>query len=390
MNIKIISALLLSATFHCTYLVAAPASDQSTLMPSNPQEMKPLPDGDSPARHTAQWFKRGANLGDYLEVQPSYFGHRITVGAGEFAQMKNQGFDHVRVPIAWQDYTGPAPDFKLAPVIFERVDFVVTNALKNGLAVMINIHHFDALDKDPAGASDEFLKIWEQIASHYKTFPDQLVFELDNEPHQNATTVLMNPLYARTIAEIRRTNLHRTIVVEPGEWGSIGELKNLVLSPDSNVIVSVHCYDPFYFTHQGATWTNGMTPVTGIIFPGPPSHPLMTDVDLSQRPALLDWIKKYNTLPTATNPSSQIAFKSKLKFLRAWSDYYRYPIHIGEFGAYTRADEQSRVNFYSAFRRAAEAEKLGWAIWDWSSGFRYWDKMNNRPMPGMRQALFGN
>ena len=51
--------------------------------------------------------------------------------------------------------------------------------------------------------------------------------------------------------------------MEPGGWGSIGELKNLVLPPDDNIIVSVHCYDPFYFTHQGATWTSGQTPVTG-------------------------------------------------------------------------------------------------------------------------------
>ncbi len=65
----------------------------------------------------------------------------------------------------------------------------------------------------------------------------------------------MNPIYARAIAEIRQTNPKRTIFVEPGGWGSIGELKNLVLPPDDNVIVSVHCYDPFYFTHQGATWT---------------------------------------------------------------------------------------------------------------------------------------
>ena len=90
----------------------------------------------------------------------------------------------------------------------------------------------------------------------------------------------MNPIYARAIAEIRRTNPQRTIFVEPGGWGSIDELKNLVLPPDDNVIVSVHCYDPFYFTHQGATWTGGQTPVTGIVFPGPPAQPLVPDPKL--------------------------------------------------------------------------------------------------------------
>ena len=77
----------------------------------------------------------------------------------------------------------PAPDFALSPEIFSRVDFVVTNALAAGLAVMINVHHFDELDENPAATTDEFLKIWAQVAAHYQTFPAQLAFELDNEPH---------------------------------------------------------------------------------------------------------------------------------------------------------------------------------------------------------------
>jgi endoglucanase len=269
------------------------------------------------------------------------------------------------------------------------VDFAVTNALNNHLAVMINIHHFDELDHDPANTTAEFLAIWRQIAVHYQKFPAKLAFELDNEPHDHATTALMNPIYAQAIAAIRETNPRRVIFVEPGDWGSIGELKNLVLPPDPNVVVSVHCYEPFYFTHQGATWTGGMTPVTGIIFPGPPARPLVPDPALHLNPQLANWIDRYNTLPTAQNPSSPLAFTDRLRYVRAWSDYYGRPVHLGEFGAFTKADEQSRANFYAAFRHAAEREHIGWCIWDWSAGFRYWDKKNNAPMPGMHEALFG-
>jgi hypothetical protein len=34
-------------------------------------------------------------------------------------------------------------------------------------------------------------------------------------------------------------------------------------------------------------------------------------------------------------------------------------------------------------------DNIGWCIWDWNSGFRHWDRTNNCPMPGLRQALFG-
>jgi len=363
------------------------AADEWNFSPSNPPEMKPIESHHTPAYKTAELFKRGANLGDYLEANRRWRGVEIT--AHDFVEMKKEGFDHVRVPVGWHQYAGPAPDFTLEPEIFERVDFVVTNALKNKLAVMINIHHFGALDQNPTNAAPEFLAIWRQIARHYQKYPQSLAFELDNEPHENATTALMNPIDPHAIAAIRETNPKRTIVVEPGGWGSIGELKNLVLPPDKNVIVSVHCYDPFFFTHQGATWTGGATPVTGIIFPGPPSQPLVPDPQLKLKKYQLDWISRYNTLPANENPSSPLAFSDKLRYIRAWSDYYGRPVHLGEFGAFTKADEQSRVHFYTAFRSQAESEKIGWCIWDWNSGFRYWDKASNRPMPGMHDALFG-
>jgi len=364
------------------------AATGDSFVPSNPPEMKPLANRDSPAYQAARRFRHGVNLGNYLEAPPGQ-NRGVTFSADEFAIMHAEGFDHVRVPIGWQFYTGPAPDFTLSPEIFGRADFVVTNALANHLAVMVNIHHFDELDRDPAGNMEKFMAIWRQIAAHYRNFPNRLAFELDNEPHENAKTAAMNPIYARVIVEIRQTNPRRTIFVEPGDWGSIEELKNLVLPPDDNLIVSVHCYDPFYFTHQGATWAGPDPKVTGIQFPGPPATPLVPDRALKLNPWVEDWIHNYNTLPAEKNPSSPIAFEGKIKLAREWSDYYGRPVHIGEFGCYTKADPASRARFYAAFRHALDREKLDWAIWDWSAGFCYWDKKNNRPMPGMREALFG-
>ena len=381
------SSVLFAALAFAGWQIRAQSTD-AIFQPLNPPQMQRLTNFDSPAWQAAKMFRRGVNLGNYLEVPPGQ-NWSVTVSADEFATMRAQGFDHVRVPIGWQHYTGPAPDFELSPDIFARVDFVVTNALQNHLAVLINIHHFDELDENPAAAADEFLKIWRQIATHYANFPKQLAFELDNEPHDNATTAAMNPIYARAIAEIRWTNPHRTVFVEPGKWGNVDELKNLVLPPDDNVIVSVHCYDPFYFTHQGATWAGpDVKPLKGIQFPGPPATPLTLD-ESGFKPWVKKWIHNYNTLPADKNPCSPLAFAGKLKYCREWSDYYGRPVHIGEFGCYTKADPVSRANFYSAFRRAAEAQHLGWCIWDWSAGFRYWDKEDNRPMPGMRKALFG-
>jgi endoglucanase len=368
-----------------TFLAQTSALD---FVPENPPEMKRLTNANSPAHQAARLFLRGVNLGNYLEVPPTQTWN-VTVSADEFPIMRREGFDHIRVPAGWHHYTGPGPDFMVAPEFFARVDFVVTNALGNGLAVIVNIHHFDAFTSDPSGETDKFLAIWRQVAEHYQSFPNRLAFELLNEPKDAATTNVMNPIHAKAIAEIRKTNPQRAIFVGPGQWNQVSELKRLVLpEKDDNLIVAVHCYDPFYFTHQGASWA-GPDPrhLRGIQFPGPPSEPLKVEAWDQLRPPVRNWIERYNTLPEEQNPSSPSAFEEKLKLARAWSDYYGRPVHVGEFGCYTTADPESRARFHSEFRRALDEQQLGWALWDWSAGFRYWDRKKNQPMPGLREAL---
>src|ERR1700727_2319610 len=100
------------------------ADDETNFVPLNPPAMARIVNHHTPADRSAKKFMRGANLGDYLEAWPQR-SWGVTVTADEFAQMKHEGFDHVRVPICWHHYAGPAPDFTLSPEIFLRVDFVV-------------------------------------------------------------------------------------------------------------------------------------------------------------------------------------------------------------------------------------------------------------------------
>src|SRR5882762_1726200 len=94
------------------------------LVNAQPNRVKPdLPDmrrvasRNTPAFQAAKKFLRGANLGNYLEAPPGQdWGARYS--EQDFVHIKAEGFDHVRLPIAWHHYTGPAPDFKLSDDIF--------------------------------------------------------------------------------------------------------------------------------------------------------------------------------------------------------------------------------------------------------------------------------
>ena len=354
-------------------------------IPTNFTDMTPL-GTNTPAHLAAMKFMRGVNLGNWLDAPPGQdWGAHYTTN--DFTYIRNEGFDHVRLPIAWHYYTGSAPAYTLASSIFSNADFLVTNALNRGLSVIVDIHNYDAFATNTYSETNRFYAIWRQIAAHYSNSPPQLAFELDNEPNGFATTAILNPIYAEAIRQIRLSNPNRVIFVGPSQWNSISELVNLSLpATDSNLVVTVHCYDPFLFTHQGATWPGPDTATTGVLFPGPPLTPLSPAPGVGSW--VTNWIADYNSLPSAVNPSSSNAFRGKLQLARQWADYYGRPVHIGEFGAYTLSDTNSRARFYAQFRSTADALGLGWAMWDWKAGFRYWDDNTLQPAPGLRNAMF--
>jgi len=365
------------------FLFAVTATAQSNL-----PVMKRITDRNTPAHLAARGFMRGANIANYLEVPPGgswAMPHTIK----DLTLIHAEGFDHIRLPVAWQHYTGPAPDYKMDDSIFGKADEMVTNASALGLNVIIDFHNFNEFTSNPIVNAAWFQAIWRQVATHYSAAPAGVTFELLNEPNDAATTVVLNPIFSETIRQIRQTNPHRTIFVGPGRWNSPEELVNLRLpDDDDNIIVTLHCYDPMYFTHQGADWAGPDQKMTGIIFPGPPKVPLQPDSALGLKPWVLDWIRQYNAMPTDTNPSSPRAFGPKIQQAKAWSEEFGRPVHFGEFGAFTKADQESRAHFYRAFRQALDTAGIGWAIWDWKSGFNYWDTKTQQPLPGMREALF--
>jgi endoglucanase len=371
-------------------ILAGARSSAAEFAPSNPPAMLPLKNTNSAGHQALKQFRRGVNLGNYLEAPKGQsWGQKYT--AEDFAHIKAEGFDHVRLPIRWNDYAEPAPGFKLTDEIFARADFLVTNALARGLGAIVNIHHFDEFTTDPAAQTEKFLALWKQIAAHYADAPRTLAFELLNEPRDAATTSVMNRIYARAIAVIRQTNPRRTIFVGPGKWNGIDELKNLVLpANDDNLIVTVHCYEPFLFTHQGASWSGAHARTMGIVFPGPPATPLTPDATaVKAAPWITNWFRNYNTKPSAENPSGPKIIEEKLKLAHDWGAHYGRPIHLGEFGCYVRADAASRARFHQEFCRVLKQYDLAWALWDWKAGFRYWDEQAKAPAAGMREALFG-
>lgn len=344
---------------------------------------------NTPAHQAARRFMRGVNFSNFFEAPAGEDWGGGPLGPADFDAVLAQGFDHVRLPVSWNYHTGPTPTFTISNAFFARVDAVVTGLLARGVNVLLNLHHFNEFYASPPAWTNKLIAMWDQLAAHYAGFPDGLAFEILNEPHDSATTEFMNGVYAHVLPRIRASHPERAIFVGPGGYNAIGELVNLRLpANDSNLVVTVHSYEPFLYTHQGATWAGTAPYTTNVVYPGPPPAPMTPHPVSAQEPWVVEWFYQYNTLPTALNPCSSNAFQAALQLARDWADYYGRPVHVGEFGVFSTSDAVSRVRFYREMREAMDRLGLGWAAWDWKSGFYYWDRSTNAPAPGMRDAFF--
>lgn len=346
---------------------------------------KPHPPHDSAFRLASQ-FQRGVNLGNFLEVPPGQDWGDNRCRAADYQAIAREGFDHVRLPVGWHHHCGPGPDFAISEVFLREVEQQLDWAEQNQLAVILNLHHFDSFTAQPRAHTEQLKRIWQQLARRLAQRPLSLAFEILNEPKDQATTEVMNSIYAEVLAAIRVHDAERAVFVGPGRFNSCDELPNLQLPPDDRLIVTVHLYEPHWFTHQGASWGGDARFLRGVQFPGPPIQPLLSPEFAPEH--VRAWIRKYNQLPSELNPSGQAEIEARLELARQWGEANARPIHLGEFGAYTVADSRSRRNYYQAVRRAASDRGIGWAIWDWKASFAYWDRRAGKPFEGLHDALF--
>jgi aryl-phospho-beta-D-glucosidase BglC (GH1 family) len=274
--------------------------------------------------------------------------------SGYFKQIAELGFRHVRIPVRWEPSNRSLTQqpYTIYPQFLQRIQQVVDEGLSTQLMVIINMHHHEALNADPVGQRERFLQQWRQIAEHFRDYPSSLVYELLNEPHNNLTPETWNSLLAEGIRQVRQVSPTRTVLIGPAEWGGLSGLPKLAIPDDSNIILTLHYYDPFQFTHQGAEW-------------------LGAD---SQR-----WLgTRWMDLDTEREVIRQ-QFQAVLN-ARAT---HGIPVHVGEFGAYSRADMQSRVCWTRFLARYFDEQEFSWSYWEFSSSFGIYDPQSGE----LRQPL---
>ncbi|MDZ7337035.1 MAG: glycoside hydrolase family 5 protein [candidate division KSB1 bacterium] len=285
---------------------------------------------------------KGVNLGNALEA-PREGDWGVVLEERYFQLIKEAGFTAVRIPTRWSAHAKATAPFTIDKDFFDRVEWAVRQALQRGLAVVLNMHHYEEIMQDPAGHRQRFLAMWDQIARHFRDYPAELFFELLNEPSGNLSPETWNAMLVEGIQVVRSSNPYRILIVGPCNWNAMSALESLRLPEgERGLIVTVHYYNPFQFTHQGAEWVEGSQAWLGTTWSGTPQ----------QKNAI------------------------ELEFVRAklWAEQQNRPLFLGEFGAYSKADMNSRALWTAFVARQAEKYGMSWCYWEFCAGFGLYDR----------------
>ena len=301
-----------------------------------------------------QKLRRTINLGNALEA-PSEGDWGLVLKSEYFSIIKKAGFTAVRVPIRWSSHAREDKPYSIDQSFLQRVSWVVDQSIENDLSVVLNMHHYIELCSSPLAHKERFISLWRQIASYFKDAPDSVLFELLNEPNGELKANLWNQLLDECTSVIRKSNPDRTLIIGPSNWNHISTDLDKLTLPDANVILTVHYYEPFHFTHQGAEW-----------------------VDNSENWLGKEWT---GTVDQVSRIESDFVAASE------WAKKNGVPVFLGEFGAYSKADKQSRIKWTNSVRHHAEKYNFSWAYWEFGAGFGVYDREKNEWREPLLKAL---
>lgn len=347
-------------------------------------------------------FRRGIGIGHVMAwaaiapgparefVFPPFADVNSTQFATELQALRRTGFDFVRLAVD----PGPFLQFRgehrdaLDRTLVERVNLILTAEL----GVIVDFHPSDMHPDYTAAALttgvtsqlfETYLRLIERTAGLLDGLhSNKVALELMNEPPVSPQA--WQPMLDAAYAAARRGSAGLALVIEGGDEASAAALmamRTAAFVKDPAVRFSFHYYDPYQFTHQGASW-NAARYLADVPYP---ARARTLDDSVTATAALIGrselsaprQAQAYRDAQARLEQYRDSGFDraAVAKEFERIADWARSQgiasnrIMLGEFGAretalqVTGARANERAQWFRDVRQAAEAQNFSWAVW---------------------------
>ncbi len=277
----------------------------------------------------------GLNLANWLEaywLMPyNAYPETNRYTRADMVFFKNAGFNTIRMPVTFERLALTTPPYTLNvnQPAFVIIDTVIAWANDLNMKLIIDNHHgYELTNSNYQAQIPRLQAIWQQIMAKYGGLnPEKVFFELYNEPTNTISNANFRTVAEAVITTIRATSTTHTLIVGGNGWNGADGLTGLTPYYDANIIYTFHNYDPYFFTHQGLSFT-GLP--SGVPFP--------QSGDMANLAATFQSVKN-------------------------WSNQYNMPVFLGEYGCSSVADAASRCNWINAISAQVQLHNFSSAYW---------------------------
>ena len=308
-----------------------------------PADARPPPDRIALLRHgvnITNWFRFPARS-DAASI-------RTYLSDLAMAELHRAGFSFVRLAVQ--------PEFLLAEP--QRIDWLreaVMRLEQQGLAVVVELHpttwHLETTD------APKLLAAWRRLGPALARFDPRLTFvEPVNEPVFPHNEAAWEALQLQVLAVVRGALPNTTVVLTGNDWSSVDGLRGLQPVPDSNVIYTVHLYDPAVLTSLAA-YLPGLDRRALAALPFPVNDP-STCLRPTTDQATANVMHAY-----CADGWTAARLASRLQIAVDWGTAHNAAVMVGEFGATHALNAPARLAWLTSVRQTAERDGMGWALW---------------------------
>ncbi|RKR80045.1 aryl-phospho-beta-D-glucosidase BglC (GH1 family) [Mucilaginibacter gracilis] len=304
-----------------------------------------------------------------------------TLAESDYVLLKKLGFKSIRLPVAFTYFENN--NVPLDSVL-THINKVLSYCKKYGFTLVVDYHYGNLNNDNYLTETAHIIELWQKVAQFFiAEGPGQLFFEIYNEPTVH-DDIWKDAAY-NIVQGIRKVDAKRTLLVGASNYNSIYELSRFVRLADDNIIYSFHFYEPFFFTHQGATWVGDQVATTGVSFP----------YNEARFPPLN--LKAKNTWGETNyynykDDGNEQSLMDKLnKYVKPWRDKYNVPVVCTEYGVYNKyADQYSRCRYIKAMRATLKTLNMPGMMWEYNSGFSIFEgKPSINTLPECMKAAIG-
>jgi hypothetical protein len=317
-------------------------------------------------------FQKGINLGGWISqcvsMEEEHF--RTFITEDDIKQIAGWKLDHVRVPVDYNIIITDDGHWKEEGL--SLIDSCIEWCKKAGINMILDLHKtkgymFDSNEVENADRffkdeelQDFFVGIWKFFAKRYACHSDILAFELLNEITNPDFGEAWNRIALRAIKEIRKDAPDNYIIIGGTNYNSVTRVPELPEPVDDKIVYNFHCYEPLVFTHQKASWVEGMTKDFEMKYPATVEE--MREAAKILPPAVCGAINE-----SCIDGHSDDFFDAFFAAAVETADRRNVPLYCGEYGVIDQAPVEDSLAWIKTIHQTFEKYHIGRALWTYKN-----------------------